>query len=155
MKNVVLYDNTKTYMFPNGDMATPEVVLQKFPAVAHFDHVIETDEEEQVLFAIQNLAAMKSLHKIPKEKAKGEAVAELHSIVNTEPVHLPSAEERMAAAMEFQNLTASNGGFAPSAEIVNENYKKGLWNKNMVAEAVLKSALKKEEYEEMTGEVLL
>ena len=33
MIRLELFDGTKTYMFPNGDIATPEKIRQQFPAV--------------------------------------------------------------------------------------------------------------------------
>lgn len=100
---VIKYDNSKIYMFPNGELATPEKVLEKFPATAHFTHIIETDGE--VLFAVQNLSAMRNFHGIDPVLTEEEAIAAIEVIVNTPaPEPEPSAEERIAAAMEFQNL---------------------------------------------------
>lgn len=105
MKIIEKYTGEKTYMFPNGALATKEAVLQKFPAALTFTHIVETDEEGQVMWAFQNLAAMKTLHGIAKETPEAEAIAKIQEIINTpDPEPEPSAEERMAAAMEFQNL---------------------------------------------------
>lgn len=60
MIKIEKYNESKTYMYPNGDLATPEKVKKDFPAVTAFTHIVETDEAGQVLFAIQNLAAIKS-----------------------------------------------------------------------------------------------
>lgn len=100
---VIKYDPSKTYMFPNGELATPEKVLAQFPATAHFTHIIETDGE--VLFAVQNLSAMRNFHGIDPVLSEAEAIAAIEVIVNTPaPAPEPSAEERIAAAMEFQNI---------------------------------------------------
>jgi hypothetical protein len=100
---VIKYDPSKTYMFPNGELATPEKVQEQFPAMAHFTHIIETDGE--VLFAVQNLSAMRNFHGIDPALTEAEAITAIEVIVNTPvPEPEPSAEERIAAAMEFQNL---------------------------------------------------
>jgi len=57
-KRLELYDGTKTYMYPNGEIAEPERVYRDFPAAKIYPHMVETDEAGQVLFAIQNMAAM-------------------------------------------------------------------------------------------------
>lgn len=153
MKRIVKYDKTKTYMFPNGDIATPEIVLKKFPASAYFEHIIETDEGEEVIFAFQNLSAMKSLLEVAKETPEADSITEIQTKVNIVPVYPPSAEERTAAAMEFQNLVAV-AGCAPKPEIIKDNYNKGLWNKAMVELAATKSAITATEFTAITGEKL-
>ena len=108
MKIIEKYTGEKTYMFPNGALATPEVMQQKFPAVLAFAHIIETDEMGEVAFAVQNLSAMRSLHGIDKTLTEEEAIAEIQRIVNTPPVVVdePSAEERIAAALEYQVMAS-------------------------------------------------
>lgn len=105
MKIIEKYTGTKTYMFPNGSLATPEVMQAQFPAVLTFSHIIETDEAGEVAFAVQNLSAMRSFYNIDPNLSESEAIAAIQEIVNTpEPEPEPSAEERIAAAMEYQNL---------------------------------------------------
>ena len=100
------YTGDKTYMFPNGAFATPEVVLAKFPAILTFPHIIETDESGQVMFAVENLAAMRSLHNIDSSLNESQAIAAINTIKNTQPVQEISMEERTAAALE---MIAING----------------------------------------------
>lgn len=105
MKKVERYTGDKTYMFPNGAIATKEVVLKKFPAALTFTHFVETDENSEVMWAFQNLSAMRTMYKIDSSLSEDEALAKIQEIINTPPPEPePSAEERMAAAMEFQNL---------------------------------------------------
>lgn len=102
---VVKYDGTKTYMFPSGTLATPEAVAAQFPAINYFTHIIETDGE--VLFSCQNLSAMRQFHKIDPDLTEEEAIAAIEEIVNTPPEEPgPSAEERIAAALEFQAMSS-------------------------------------------------
>ena len=104
MKKIELYTGDKIYMFPNGDIATKERMLQEFPAVLTFDHIIETDEAGEVAFAVQNLSAMCSLYQIDTSLPVEEKIAKIEEIINTEPEEdtSASAEERIAAALEAQ-----------------------------------------------------
>lgn len=104
MKKVIKYDGTKTFMYPNGELATPERVLADFPAVLTFPHIIETDEAEEVCFAVQNLSAMRGIYKIDSSLTIDEAIVKIEEIINTEPEEVVSAEERIASALEYQNL---------------------------------------------------
>ena len=104
MKKIELYTGDKIYMFPNGDIATKERMLEQFPAVLTFDHIIETDEAGEVAFAVQNLSAMCSLYQIDTSLPVEEKIAKIEEIINAEPEEdtSSSAEERIAAALEAQ-----------------------------------------------------
>lgn len=103
-----IYKADKTYMYPSGKLATPERLTADYPAVKVFPHVIETDENGQVCFAINNLSAMRSRYEIDSALSNEEAVAAMQEIMNTpvEVVEEVTAEERIAAALELQNLMA-------------------------------------------------
>jgi hypothetical protein len=105
MKKVIKYTGEKTFMYPNGAIATKEIVLQDFPAALTFTHIIETDEAEEVCFAVQNLSAMRGIYNIDKTLTEEEAILAIQEIVNApEPEPEVSAEERIASALEYQNL---------------------------------------------------
>lgn len=105
MIKIEKYNGSKTYMFPNGDLATPAVVKEKFPAVDTFAHIVETDEAGQVMFAIQNLAAIKSQMGIDSNLSDEESIRQIENLRNAPPPEpAVSAEERIAAALEFQNV---------------------------------------------------
>lgn len=105
MIKIEKYDGSKTYMFPNGELATPERVKKDYPAVEAFTHIVETDEAGQVMFAIQNLAAIKSQMGISVSTSEEEAIKQIEDIRNAPPPEPEvSAEERIAAALEFQNV---------------------------------------------------
>lgn len=108
MKIIEKYTGEKTYMFPNGHLATKEAVLEAFPAALDFAHVVVTDENGEVMWAFENFSAMRSRNKIDRSLSEAEAIAALQEIINQEPVEddSPSAEERIAAALEYQNLAA-------------------------------------------------
>lgn len=104
-KKIEKYTGDKTYMFPNGAIATKEAVLKQFPAALSFVHFVETDENGEIMWAFQNLSAMRTMYEIDSSLSEEDALKKIEEIINTPPPEPePSAEERMAAAMEFQNL---------------------------------------------------
>lgn len=107
MRILKKYTGDKTYMFPTGRIATPDIVCAEYSAVNTFTHIIETDESGEVMFAINNLSAMRTMYEIDKTLTEDEAIIALQEILNTPPPEPEaSAEERIAAALEYQNLTA-------------------------------------------------
>lgn len=99
------YDGTKTYMFPNGEIATPDVVRAQYPAIEVFPHVIEVNGN--VLQAIMELGALRGIHNIDENLPEADAITAIQTIINT-PAPEPEAtpDERIAAALEYQNLLA-------------------------------------------------
>lgn len=92
-------------MFPNGTMATPQVVQERYPAVNVFEHLVETDEQGQVMFALQNLAAIRGQMNIDSSLSSDEAIAKIEELRNApQPEPGPSFEERIASALEFNNI---------------------------------------------------
>lgn len=107
MIKVVKYTGEKTYMYPSSKLATPDVVVADYPSILAFPHIIETDENEQIIFAINNLSAARSRYNIDPELSEDEAIAKIQEIRNTPEVieePEPDAAERIAAALEYQNL---------------------------------------------------
>lgn len=104
MKKIKLYDGTKTYMYPNGILATPERVLQDFPAALQFNHYVETDEAGEVMWGFQNLSAMRTVYGIDSSLSVADALATIETIINTPEAidDTPTSEERIAAALEAQ-----------------------------------------------------
>lgn len=103
-----IYDE-KTRMYPSGKVATKDTVYADYPAVKVFTHVIETDENDEVIYAINNLSALRTSYNIDKSLSEQKAVQAIQDIMNTprEPVEPePTAEERIAASLEYQNLLA-------------------------------------------------
>lgn len=103
MLKMVKFDGRTTYMYPNGEMATPERIKADFPAVDAFTHVLEINGN--VCQAVMELGALRGIHNIDESLTEDEAIAKIEEIVNTPaPEPAPSAEERIAASLEFQNL---------------------------------------------------
>lgn len=104
MIKIEKYTGVKTYQYPDGTLATPEVMQAKYPAITTFSHVIETDESGQICWAVENLSAIRSMLGINSSLSEDEAIAAIETLRNTVPEPGVSAEERIAAAMEYQNL---------------------------------------------------
>lgn len=105
MIKVEKYTGQKTYMSPSGVLETPEQLLKEFPAIMTFTHIIQTDEAGEVCFAVDNLAATRSRLSIDSSLTEDEAILAIEEIINTpSPEPEASAEERIAAALEYQNL---------------------------------------------------
>ena len=104
MRTFRLYDNSRTYMFPNASLAGPDAVKEAYPATEVFPHIIETDPNEQVIFSIENLSAAVQRHGIDPALSGEEAVKAIEELMNRPVAVVPSAEERIAAALEYQNI---------------------------------------------------
>lgn len=106
MKHFEFYDNKKTYYSPIGEVFSPDEVSLRYPLVdTELPVVIETDESHSVFFGYGLLSQYKSLLDIKGELSNEEALAEIERISNLPaPAPMPTAEERIAAAMEFQTI---------------------------------------------------
>lgn len=103
MIKIEKFTGEKTYMYPNGAIATPERMRMDFPALDHFTHIIEVNGS--VCQAVQELGAMRNFYGIDESLTDDEAIAAIEVKINTPaPTPEPTAEERIAAALEYQNL---------------------------------------------------
>lgn len=101
MKKLIKYEGGKTFMFPNGTLATPEAILEQFPAILAFPHVIETDANEEVFWAVENLSAMRSRYEIDPELTEQEAIDLLQDIINAPPPEPPEpGDDPLALALQ-------------------------------------------------------
>ena len=114
-KKIEKYTGTKTYMYPNGALATPEVMQKDYPAIMYFTHIIETDEYGEVCFAVENLSALRSIYNIDSSLTEDEAITKIEEIINTEPEQVESTEERTAKALE----EIAAGTTSESTEVMN------------------------------------
>ena len=89
MRLLEKYTGTKTYMAPSGALMTPERMLESFPAIMTFTHVIETDKNGQICLAINNLSMMRDRYNIDDALTDDEAIAEIQTIINAERNPLP------------------------------------------------------------------
>ncbi len=107
-RKLEIYNHEKTYLFPNMCIATPEEVAKNYTAVnvPNLTTVIETDESGIMFYTSpEPIVVTRSRHSIDPSLSDEEAIIAIEAILNSpEPDPLPSAEERIAAAMEYQNL---------------------------------------------------
>lgn len=97
------YNNQKTYMYPSGAVASPDRVRKDYPAINLFPHVIEVSGN--VIQAINEFEALKDLYEVVEsDPQKALLEIELRQKEIKERIPEPSAEERIAAALEFNNL---------------------------------------------------
>ena len=99
MKHLKKYTGDKTYMFPNGALAAPGVVLEQFPAIIEFVHVIETDANDEVIFAVNNLSALRGMHGIDLSLTEDEAISAIQDIINAPPEPGDQQEDPLASAL--------------------------------------------------------
>lgn len=97
------FDGSKTYMYPSGEIASPERIRNDFPAVEIFPHIIEVNGD--VCQAVMNLNALRQMHNIESGIDDDQAIKLIQDMVNSPPpIPEPTAEERIASSLEFQNL---------------------------------------------------
>lgn len=122
MKYLEFYNNTKTYMYPNGELADPERVLMDYPAINIFKHVIETDKAGQVFFAIDNFSATRTRYDIDDNLSDEEALEKIIEIIN-QPASIPepSSEEIVTDTARIANALEemAEGTTSESTEIMN------------------------------------
>lgn len=151
MLSIKRFDPTKTYMFPNGTLATPEAIRASFPAVDHFTHILEINGD--VVQAVMSLKAVRGIHKVDESKTEDEAIADLELLFNTPAPIVVGPEERTAAALEFSNLMMLDDVQAntkdplllvqddPYAKLLKQNFDRGLWSTQMLEKAHKKGVL--------------
>lgn len=102
MIKVIKYTGEHLFMFPNGALATKEAVLEQFPAALTFTHIVETDENEEVMWAFENLSAMRTKYAIDKSLSDDDAIAKIEEAINTptETTSTVSDQTRIADALE-------------------------------------------------------
>ena len=137
------YNPEKVYMFPNGDVATPEKVQEHFPAAAYFVHVVETDQSGEVLGSMENLSMLRGLYEIDPVLDEEEAIRAIEDIRNAPPPEMgPDASERIAAALEFQNaIVMQEHGLSIEPELIVRNVERGLWSADQAVMAAGEDAV--------------
>jgi hypothetical protein len=109
MQNIKLeiYNNNKVYLFPNMKPATPEIVARDYAAVNITKCVVTSDISGEMFYAIEPLNAMVQRLDIDITNMLSDEeklVAMENKLNEPAPVPQPSAQDRIAAAMEYQNL---------------------------------------------------
>ena len=106
MKKLEFYTGTKTYMYPNMSVAEPQRIESDFDAVNHFKCVVETDEGGEVFYAIEPYSAIRGRLGVAQQDTDEATLALMEEVINTVPEQVVSAEERIAAMLEYQVLSS-------------------------------------------------
>ena len=111
-----LYDANDTYMSPAGTLMNGAGVLEHFPAVAHFQHIVHTDAGGEMMYGFYSLSAMRSKYGINPELNNAQACQAVEDAMNAErqqqeeeaqaAAEMVTPEERIAAALEWQALAS-------------------------------------------------
>lgn len=104
MIKVIKYDDlNKNLMFPTGALASKQIIGEKYPGVLNFPHLLEVNGD--TLYSISPISTARSTHGVPEEMTEAEALAFIEEKINApQPEPEATAEERIAAAMEYQNM---------------------------------------------------
>lgn len=84
MLKIKKYSPNNTYMLGNGESGH-EAVVKYFPGVENFTHIVETDEGEEIAYAIELFSATKSRLGVDPSLPEEEAIAEIERIRNLPP----------------------------------------------------------------------
>lgn len=113
MVKIEKYTGEKTYILGNGELGTRERILELWPAALTIAHVAETDEMGECLMAFDPLSRLRSILGVDRALTEDQAIAAIEAMRNAEPEPpAPDALERLAAAIEFQNVLALSSAAA-------------------------------------------
>lgn len=107
-----LYNPSDIYMAPSSEVMDAVNVLAHFPGAQTFTHIVQTDEGNEMMYGLYSLSAMRSKYNIDKNLNDEEATQAIEDAMNEEreeeesSMGIPTPEERIAAALEFQTLTS-------------------------------------------------
>ena len=106
MIKFIHYDGESTYYFPNGEKATPEILRARFPVILTESYVIQV--EDNTFLGFDRISNLRRIYGIDPSLSEEDALSQIADIVNNppQPEEVISAEERIAAALELQNLLA-------------------------------------------------
>lgn len=101
-------DSKKTYFFPSGAIATTEALKKNFPCLSSgLKVVLILDALGETIYTVQSLSSLADAMGIDPTRESELVLADIEAQVNKEPEEpMPTPEERIAAALEFQNMMA-------------------------------------------------
>ena len=146
-----IWDGKQTLITPIGGVLTPEQVLAQYPAagVAGMKWVIcDAPISLGVFMEFQGTKEHYRILGVPiADTMTDQEVLDAITVWEEAPrAVVPSPEERMAAALEFQSVallpdTLAHGSCEKSCEIVKQNHERGLWSTAMVDMAMRKGLI--------------
>lgn len=101
-------DSKKTYLFPSGAVATTEVLKKHFPCLSTgLKVVLILDALGETIYTVQSLSSLADAMGVDPTREASLVLADIEAQVNKEPEEpMPTPEERIAAALEYQNMMA-------------------------------------------------
>lgn len=100
-----IWDKETPMVYANGYEASPEQVMTDFPWSKHSTGFSDHYGDSPMIIGFYPLLQFRHLKNIDANLSDKEALAEIEWIMNEpEQVHIASPEERIAAALEFQNI---------------------------------------------------
>jgi len=88
----------------------------------------------------------------PATMTDEEILQAIEAFEDNPPKPEPTADERAMALEEFKAM-AMIEGYAPSKELIQKNFRQGLWSEKMVDTAVTKGVITEEEKQEILSSV--
>lgn len=107
------YSLNDTYIAPAGTVMDGESVKKDFPAVTKVTFIVQTDGTGEMMYGMYTLSSMRTRYKIDASLGEDAAIKAIEDAMNAEQIAMeqnssqPSAEERIAAAMEYQNIMST------------------------------------------------
>lgn len=107
--NLEIYDPNKTYVFPNMQLATPEKIALDYSVVniPNAKIVITTDASATMFYAVELMLSMAQRLGVDttQYETDEEILVAMEEVLNEpQPEAEPTAEERIASALEYQNM---------------------------------------------------
>jgi spore germination cell wall hydrolase CwlJ-like protein len=110
------YNKNKVYMSPGGVVMDQEQVRKEFPAALQFAYVMQTDETGEMMYSMDSLSMMRTRYGIDASLDEDAAIAAVKQAMEEEQdaqaaaaeeaANTATAEERIAAALEYQVMSS-------------------------------------------------
>lgn len=167
MSRYKIWDKESNVITPIGEVLTPAQWIERYPVANVLPTVCGGGAINGAYFGVYddmvNLYTKNGCDFSECATAQEylDKIEEFEDALNA-PSDEVSTEERTAAAleamvmlnMEDETISAQKGVKYMNYNIVKKNYDKGLWTKQLVAIAVRKGIITKDQYAEITGETL-
>jgi hypothetical protein len=110
------YDSNKVYVSPGNVVMDKAKVGEEFPAAMQFAYVMQTDESGELMASMDSLNSMRTRYGIDSSLSEDDAITALAAAMEAEQeaqaaaaaeaANTATAEERIAAALEYQVMAS-------------------------------------------------
>lgn len=107
------YSEKETYIAPSGAVMDSAKVKQDFPAVSKVSFIVQTDSSGEMMYGMYTLSSMRTRYGVDASLNEDAAIQAIEDAMNAQNAQMeaaasqPTAEERIAAAMEYQNIMST------------------------------------------------